>query len=718
MRFRTYAHFDDPDLNLNRGYGLIEVAYNGSVVNSTFMGSKMRGGIDMDPKAIVVRYDDGGLTVTHDGELVIADQIPGWAPTTDWQFGWGARTGDRKDNHWIDDVRVSSGFLLDTGAVAFGVTLNNGSDVSPLAPPAGYTYTADPAVFSFSPTTGPTDGNTTVVLKGSMLAGGSDYAAASAPRGRRSRDVRTRREELTCVSPRVDAGLLPAPIAAPRWWRSRCRSTTVTTRAPACLGASTYRPTSTTPAGPTGAPAAGTPPSSLSPRLTLAPPAAATRPAGVGAQLSLLGSNFSGGDHYLARFLSSPEVIVNATFVNDTLVRCVAPAEEVEAQSSAVQLSLNGQQFTVAVAFPFFAVYSISPTTGAATGGTLVTVNGTAFDAGECKGTGHCRFRCRFGACGGGDDGVCVAEASRVDSQTLRCHAPPRLNNDTGLFALEVSLNARDYTSNLVGYEYFAPLALDHPRALLPASGPREATPSSPSARRRRRTPSRAARTCSVASARSPRGATTWRCRHLHWQRAARGERRRGAAVGARAPQQRRLLGRRPPHCGGEAQRLAGPATARGCACRRSAVRRDSVRVAAARRRRQRDDDRAVRRLSQRTRLLQHVVAVHVLRAAAAVGGGAAARAGGGSHAAHARRCAAPPSSSTPPRAASAPRRRPAAVHSVRTLELMRPTGQIAADVLQCDVPGAEAAARGTVSSRLRTRAGGGERTRRRPPRA
>ena len=131
-------------------------------------------------------------------------------------------------------------------------------------------------------------------------------------------------------------------------------------------------------------------------------------------------------------------MIVNATFVNDTLVRCVAPAEEVEAQSSAVQLSLNGQQFTVAVAFPFFAVHSISPTTGAATGGTLVTVNGTAFDAGECKGTGHCRFRCRFGACGGGDDGVCVAEASRVDSQTLRCHAPPRLNNDTGLFALEV----------------------------------------------------------------------------------------------------------------------------------------------------------------------------------------------------------------------------------------------------------------------------------------
>ena len=74
----------------------------------------------------------------YNGELLIGNlTIPRWEPQPDWQFGWGARTGDRKDNHWIDDVRVSSGFLLDTGAVAFGVTLNNGSDVSPLAPPAG-----------------------------------------------------------------------------------------------------------------------------------------------------------------------------------------------------------------------------------------------------------------------------------------------------------------------------------------------------------------------------------------------------------------------------------------------------------------------------------------------------------------------------------------------------------------------------------------------------
>ena len=32
-----------------------------------------------------------------------------------WDFGFGARTGDRKDDHWIDELRLQSGYLLDTG---------------------------------------------------------------------------------------------------------------------------------------------------------------------------------------------------------------------------------------------------------------------------------------------------------------------------------------------------------------------------------------------------------------------------------------------------------------------------------------------------------------------------------------------------------------------------------------------------------------------------
>ena len=280
VRFRTYAHFDDPDLNLNRGYGLIEVAYNGSVVNSTFMGSKMRGGIDMDPKAIVVRYDDGGLTVTHDGELVIADQIPR-VGSDDGLAVWVGRADGRPQGQPLDRrcARVV-GLPPRHRRRRTVVTLNNGSDVSSLAPPAGYTYTADPAVFSFSPTTGPTDGNTTVVLKGSMLAGGSDSSLPLRRRGDDGRcDVRTRRGGAHVCLTASTPGCSPAPTAAPRWWRSRCRSTTVTTRAPACRGASTYRPTSTTPARPDRCARRPAPPPP--PPLPLvsphAPPAAATR---------------------------------------------------------------------------------------------------------------------------------------------------------------------------------------------------------------------------------------------------------------------------------------------------------------------------------------------------------------------------------------------------------------------------------------------------------
>ena len=380
-------------------------------------------------------------------------------------------------------------------------------------------------------------------------------------------------------------------------------------------------------------------------------------------------------------------MIVNATFVNDTLVRCVAPAEEVEAQSSAVQPSLNGQQFTVAVAFPFFAVHRpISPTTGAATGGTLVTVNGTAFDAGECKGTGHCRFRAASARAAAAMTASARAGgvARRLADAPMPRAAPPQQRH-RALRARGDAQRARLHVQPGRGRSR-APLALDHPLGAAAGVGPRGrdtivAVRAPPT-----RTPSRARLgTCSVASGRSPRGATTWRCLPptlatcRPWGSAARRRRRRagptttattwtaaastaaGSCVSL-APHRARLSGRRP------------------------AVRRDSVRVAAARRRRERDDDRAVRRLSQRTRLLQHVVAVHVLRAAAAVGGGAAARAGGGAHAPSLTLVAAPlhPSllnttSCRVGHAAAPPSR---AVHSVRPLELMRPTGQIAADVL------------------------------------
>ena len=82
------------------------------------------------------------LTVFFEGEPVLACVLDDWAPVAGWAFGFGARTGDRKDDHWIDDLRVQSGYLLDVGHVAFGVSLNDGHDASLLAD-TNYTYTTE-----------------------------------------------------------------------------------------------------------------------------------------------------------------------------------------------------------------------------------------------------------------------------------------------------------------------------------------------------------------------------------------------------------------------------------------------------------------------------------------------------------------------------------------------------------------------------------------------
>lgn len=101
VRFRTHGFFGD----FNDGHGIIEAFYNGSTLNQTFMGDRMRSPHG-DPTAVSVIKDSAGLSVYFDGELVLAAHVLGWAPAVDWSFGFGGRTGDRKDDHWIDDITV------------------------------------------------------------------------------------------------------------------------------------------------------------------------------------------------------------------------------------------------------------------------------------------------------------------------------------------------------------------------------------------------------------------------------------------------------------------------------------------------------------------------------------------------------------------------------------------------------------------------------------
>jgi hypothetical protein len=55
----------------------------------------------------------GLLTVTHDNGIdptvVFADvPVPGWNPPVGWRFGFGARTGGLTDDHFIDDVTITT----------------------------------------------------------------------------------------------------------------------------------------------------------------------------------------------------------------------------------------------------------------------------------------------------------------------------------------------------------------------------------------------------------------------------------------------------------------------------------------------------------------------------------------------------------------------------------------------------------------------------------
>lgn len=301
-------------------------------------------------------------------------------------------------------------------------------------------YTSKPAVFSFSPTTGPEAGNTTVAISASHLAGGADYrchfgvlafgddGSSPTPSERVTRASYEQRK-LLCASPSTGrTQLVPLEVSL----NNRLDSTS-TSAVPFRFY---HQPHLDDASGPQKVGA----------------------PAGVGANVSLLGTNFSGGDDYRVAFsqdtpgLASTTTVVPATFINDSLVLAVAPSF-IDSGLAMVALTLNGQQYTAPTRFPFFAVHSLSPNTGPARGGTLVSVNGTAFDSGG-------DYRCRYADAG-------ETEGSRVDDETLICYSPPAALQ--GGRPLEVALNARDFSASNVTFGFYM-----HPTmaSVYPSNGP------------------------------------------------------------------------------------------------------------------------------------------------------------------------------------------------------------------------------------------------------
>ena len=75
VRFRTRGYVG----NWNEGHGVIEAVYNGTLLNSTFMGDSLR---TFHGNAVPVRVhkDPSGLSVYFNKASVLQVYIPDWAP--------------------------------------------------------------------------------------------------------------------------------------------------------------------------------------------------------------------------------------------------------------------------------------------------------------------------------------------------------------------------------------------------------------------------------------------------------------------------------------------------------------------------------------------------------------------------------------------------------------------------------------------------------------
>ena len=158
------------------------------------------------------------------------------------------------------------------------------------------------------------------------------------------------------------------------------------------------------------------------------------------------------------RFEASGATAV-ARFVGGAQLECAAPPSA-GAGARVLEVSMNGQQFSSSgVRFtyqPAAAVSSLSPTRGAAEGGTPVTVLGSGFSAGaEAAGALLCRWN------------ASVTPAAYVSESALVCNSTARARA-AGYVALELSTNGREYTSDGVHFELVELVVL----ALAPWAGP------------------------------------------------------------------------------------------------------------------------------------------------------------------------------------------------------------------------------------------------------
>ncbi len=156
---------------------------------------------------VAVRYDGGGLSVTHGGAaLVTAMLIPGWDPQPGWRLGLGARAvvsedGGAKaaDQCGVRGLSFRGGAAFAAQPVHVSFTLNNQDLASPV-PAHRFSYTA-PRVSAIVPSSGPADGGLVLTVQGSGFDGGWAYACRFGAGTTATANLSADATALHCISP-------------------------------------------------------------------------------------------------------------------------------------------------------------------------------------------------------------------------------------------------------------------------------------------------------------------------------------------------------------------------------------------------------------------------------------------------------------------------------------------------------------------------------------
>ena len=113
-----------------------------------------------------------GLRVELDGHAIVERlELPDLAPAPHWRFGVGARTGpnpsQRSERHDVRDFEILLGALVAPETLLPEVSLNGQQFTANASAP--FTYYPDATLSVVTPSSGPTAGNTALVVSGSHL---------------------------------------------------------------------------------------------------------------------------------------------------------------------------------------------------------------------------------------------------------------------------------------------------------------------------------------------------------------------------------------------------------------------------------------------------------------------------------------------------------------------------------------------------------------------